>query len=96
MTETAEPCIVLFSIVKATTLFTPSTSSTISSELSTTNYKTESSSTALTMIETAEPCIVLFFIVITTTILTPSTSSHFHLNYQKQITQPNVQAQHLS
>ena len=75
MTETAEPCIVLFSIDKTKTLFTPSTSSTISSELSRTNYKTESSSTTLTVTETAEPCIVLFSIVKTKTLFTPSTSS---------------------
>jgi hypothetical protein len=49
MTKTAEPFIVQFSFVKTTTFLTPSTSSTKTSELSTTNYKTESSSTALTM-----------------------------------------------
>jgi hypothetical protein len=42
MTKTAEPFIVQFSFVKTTTFLTPSTSSTKTSELSTTNYKTES------------------------------------------------------
>jgi hypothetical protein len=75
MTETAKPCIVLFSIVKKTTLFTPSTSSSISSELSTTNYKTESSSPALIITETPETSIFPFSIDKTTTFITLSTSS---------------------
>jgi hypothetical protein len=54
---------------------TPSTSPTIPSELSTTNYKIESSSTALTMTETTETSIFPFSIDILTPFFTPSTSS---------------------
>jgi hypothetical protein len=75
MTQPAEPFIDLFSIVKTTTLLTPSTSSSISSELSTTNYKTESSSPALIITETPETSIFPFSIDKTTTFITLSTSS---------------------